>query len=140
MEEINSPFFNIIDDDARRIEITKVLGPLGSKWKENKEVAAARVYYREINKTLSEEMLRNTMALLVKVNNFLAQIDPAETYKDKNGYIQFTYDFKKVVDTASKVPELLKSLRATKELVLKDREDEGGMRGSLEKGILEDGG
>ena len=139
MEEIDSPFFNIINEKDRSKEIIAVLGPLGPKWKESKEIAAARVFWRERNWTIAEDMLRNTMAMLVKTNNFLASIDPAETYEDRTGKILFKHDFKKMVDTAKQIPDLLKSLRATRELVLKDREDEGGMRGALEKGILEDG-
>lgn len=139
MEEINSPFFNIINEAERSEEIIKVLLPLGPKWKESKAITDARTFWRNRNWTISEDMLRNTMAMLVKTNNFLATIDPAETYEDRSGKILFKHDLKKTVDTAKAIPELLKSLRATKELVLKDRDDDGGMRGSQEKGILEDG-
>lgn len=139
MEEINSPFFNIVNEKDRSKEISAVLDGLEPRWRPDKLVKAAQVFYRSINRTLSEDMLRNTMSLLAKINIFLASIDPSETYKDRNGFVQFKYDFKKVVDTSTRIPLLLESLKKTKDLVLRDKEDAGGMRGSLEKAALEDG-
>jgi len=139
MEEINSPFFNLRDDKERSKEIVAVLAGLGPRWRPDKLVESARVFYVNCNRTISEDMLKNTMALLVKTNTFLSNVDPSETYKDKNGFIQFKYDFKKVIDAAKAIPGLLESLKKTKDLVMWDREENAGMRGSLEKNILEDG-
>lgn len=139
MEDITSPFFSIVDEQERSKEIIAVLTHLPNTWKPDVKVKAAMIQYKKLNKSIAEEMLRNTIKLIVKINDFIAQIDPAETYKDKSGYLQFKYDFKKILDTAKQVPDVLKALRTTRELALKERQEDSGIRGSLEKTVFEDG-
>lgn len=139
MEEASSPFFNIINEEERSAEIISVLSHLPKSWKPNKEVNIAIGFYRERNKTISEDMLRNTIKLLAKISDFIGGLDPAETYEAKDGRILYKNDVAKLVATSKQIPELLKSLRSTRELVKKDREEEDAMRGSREKAVFEDG-
>jgi len=138
MEETKSPFYNILNEEERSREVIKVLDHLPKAWKPDAKVKAAQVCYTENDRSVAKDLLKNAIRLLIKIDNFISSVDPGETYKDKQGVVRYKHDFKKLMDTSKQIPPTLEQLRKTMELVSKEEEAEGGIRGSLEKTVFED--
>lgn len=137
--DIKSPFSIILSTEERTKEIKKIIKELNGSWMPDQIVREACLFYKESQKTVSSEILDNTIGVMLKINNFLATLDPGETYTDKFGNIKFTHDFKKIVSTVKEVPGILETLNKVKEQVLKEQEVDTGMRGNKTKSLFEGG-
>lgn len=137
--DLKSPFSIILDSKDRIIEIKKVVLELHGAWEPDTIVEEACEYYKENKKTVSSEILDNTISLMLRINAFIKDINPADTYVDKFGNIKFKYDFLKIVNAAKQIPSILATLNEVREQVLKEQEVDAGMRGSRQKSIFESG-
>jgi len=137
--DIKSPFSIILSSEEKIKEIKKITAGLGPEWELDSFVIDACVFYKESQKTVSSEILDNTIGLMLRINAFLKDLNPNETYEDKFGNIKYKHDFTKIVAAAKQVPGLLQTLNETREQVLKEQEVDSGMRGNKQKSIFESG-
>lgn len=137
MVDSESDFYNIPDDNVRSEEVIKIMTGLPKDWKPDELVQEALNYYRTTTETVSEKVLKNTIALLERINDFVTTINPAETYTDKYGNIKFLHDFKKVMGAAKELPPLIETLKKIKDSVAKEKDDIK-VRGQKLKSALED--
>lgn len=138
MEDHRSDFFVIFDEEERATDI-KTLINLPKGWKEDKEVKEARKFYSEKSSSIAVKMLKNSITLISKINKLLGELDPSETYIDRQGVEKYKHDIKKMVETLDKVPDVLESLDKTYKQVQKQLEEDSGMRGSKVKSEFEEG-
>lgn len=137
--DIKSPFSIILSREERTTEIKKIIKELSGTWMPDVLVNEACIFYKESQKTVSSEILDNTIGVMLRINTFLSTLDPGATYSDKFGNIKFVHDFKKIVSTVKEVPGVLKTLNEVREQVLKEQEVDTGMRGNKSKSVFENG-
>jgi hypothetical protein len=92
-------------------------------------------FYNERSHTPTTKYLDSALNALDKVAKYFDSVDFLET--DKFG--KLVHEPKKVTDLLSATPKLMEGLRVAREAIKKEQELEGGIRGSGQKGIYEDG-
>ena len=137
--DIKSPYSIVLDSEERTKEIIKIIKELPNGWIPDQDVKEACHYFKESQKTVSSEILDNTIELMLRINDFLSTLDPKETYEDKFGNLKYKNDFTKIVNAAKQVPGLLKTLSEVREQVLKEQEVDTGIRGNKQKSLFENG-
>lgn len=91
--------------------------------------------YKKKTMTASAALLQDTKVAVFNLRKLLRELDPNET--DDKGKPK--YPINQIVSAIEKVPQLAKSLVEAERIVNKEIEEEGRVRGSLDKTIGEDG-
>lgn len=130
-----SDFNNILDKEKRTTEILNQIGGLPENWKIDNEIEEAIEFYKERTKTISSILLEDAEHAAHTLSNFMRTIDLHE--KDDKG--KYVNDAKSIADTLAKIPKVIDSLQETAKKVKKELEEKGNARGSISKGIFEDG-
>jgi len=135
MEDVRSDFYDIVDEDERRVEVLKFLTELPSTYTTDKQVEDALDLYKKMSEGVSVKILKDTM---IMVNNLRkAMVDMDFTERDKSG--KPVYDYGKALDLAGKVPTLLKNLKDIYREIEREAEEQHLMRGGRLKATFEDG-
>lgn len=128
-----SDFMYIIDEVDRSKEIIKAQG-MHSKWKPDKMVKEAMVFYSSFKSTASI-MIDNNRKLIAKLLEYADGIDLKEELdngKPKFGMKEYAATIKEINDLTIKINDAEKTLTA-------NLNAESKMKGQGEKTVLEDG-
>lgn len=135
MEDVRSDFYDIVDEDERRVEVLKFLTELPPTYKPDKEVAEAQKEYLRLSEGMSVKLLKDAMVMISKMRVAMLATDFSE--KDKQG--KPVYDIDKVMKYVRGIPDVLKSLKETYREIEREAEEEHLMRGDRRKAVFEDG-
>lgn len=91
--------------------------------------------YRQLTTTISQELLRSTKVAIDKVREFLETIDLTAT-DDKGKPI---YTINSVTTAIKQIPQLAKDVMDAEKAVAKEIQEQGRVRGSSEKTLMDDG-
>jgi len=91
--------------------------------------------YKSKTMTSSAALLQDTKIAVYNLRKLLRELDPSET--DDKGKPK--YQINQIVSAIEKVPQLAKSLVEAERIVNKEIEEQGRVRGSMDKTIGEDG-
>ena len=123
--DIRSDYQYITDDEERLEAVKKGIG-LSEEWKPDTDVKKAIELYRGFD-SVAVRLLRVAYNGIDKVQNTLKDLEPKDT-KSLKDYL-----------TALKmVPDVVSSLKEAEKAIIDDT-DFGEARGSIEKGMFEDG-
>ena len=134
MEDVRSDFYDIIDEDERRLEVLKFLTELPSTYKPDEKVKAAIIFYTSFE-GISVKILRDTMTMVNNLRVAMVEMDFKE--RDKSG--KPIHDHTKAMISAGRVPELLRNLRDVYREIEREAAEEHLMRGDRKKAVFEDG-
>lgn len=135
MEDVRSDFYDIIDEDERRVEVLKFLTELPSNYKPDKVAAEAAKHYAKLSEGMSVKILKDTMIMVNNLRKAMVEMDFEE--RDKSG--KPVYDYGKALDLAGKVPLLLKNLKDIYREIEREAEEAHLMRGGRLKATFEEG-
>ena len=133
--DARSDFHNILDEDTRAKDIVEQVAGLPKDWEPDEKVKVAIDFYRKRSQTISSILLEDGEHAAGKLSTFLRNINLNER-NDKGGLV---YSPKAIADVLKTLPDVVTSLIETKKKVAKDQKEAGGARGSVEKGVFEDG-
>lgn len=132
MYDHKSDFAHIIDEDERsEIVIQNVISR--DNW-EPSHLEEASNLFKELQKTLSSELLQSAKTAAYKLNLYFNEVDLMEV-DDKGKPI---HDAKKLVATIGSISETITGLESLEDKVLKEQELNSKMRGQREKKMFED--
>ncbi len=129
-----SDFLDILDLEERSREIIDNLD-LPKGWEPNSLVKEAIEFYIEREDTVSNRLLQAGIEGAEKIAKFIKDID-LKQLDDKGKPI---YNVKQIQDTIAALPKTVASIIAAQKEVKKERENNSGARGAIEKGTFEDG-
>jgi len=135
MEDVRSDFYDIIDEDERRIEVLKFLTELPPNYKPDKEILFAASEYTRMSESMSVKILKDTMIMVNNLRASIVEMDFEE--RDKSG--KLVHDYNKALSLADKIPGLLRSLRDIYREIEREAEEQHLMRGSRLKATFESG-
>ncbi len=130
-----SDFNNILDEETRKNKILEEIGGLPEGWEPDAKMNVAIDFYKERTKTISSMLLEDGEHAAGKLSTFLRTINLSER-NDKGALV---YNPKAIADVLKTLPSVVESLQETKKKVAKELKEMGGARGSVEKGVFEDG-
>lgn len=129
-----SDFVDIVDKEERSKEVASSLS-LPEDWKPSKLVEDAIAFYLEREETVSSKLLKSCLIATDKMGKFLEELNLSET--DEKG--KLVHNVKQINDTIKQVPATIKSLIEAQREIKKEKESKSGARGSIQKGMMEDG-
>ena len=135
MEDVRSDFYDIVDEDERRIEVLKFLTELPSNYTPDEKADEAAKFYAKMSEGMSVKILKDTMIMVNNLRKAMVDMDFEE--RDKSG--KLIYDYGKALDLAGKVPILLKNLKEIYREIEREAEEHHLMRGGRMKATFEDG-
>jgi hypothetical protein len=135
MEDVRSDFYDIVSEDERRVEVLKFLTELPPTYTPDKEVQEAIKEYCRLSEGMATKILKDTMIMVNNLRKAMVEMDFEE--RDKSG--KPVYDYGRALDLASKIPNLLKSLKETYREIEREAEEQHLMRGGRKKATFEDG-
>lgn len=128
-----SSYAYIMDEKERLNEVIRQEG-LGKNYKIDSDLQDAMEEYKKHVKTVTSELVDSTRIAIKKLSDYLANIDLYE--EDEKGKPKYTIS--NITSALKQIPDLLEQLsRVEKKLIEEIEETE--VRGSQEKGIMEDG-
>lgn len=130
-----SPYSYITDDNLRLQAIIEQEG-LPKNYRLDKEMLALVELYKKLTTTTSLLLLEDTRTAIDKIRKFLRDINLNEK-NDKTG--NPVYSVSTITATIAKIPQLIKDLNEAEKVVVKEIEEAGRTRGSVEKKVFEDG-
>lgn len=125
-----SDYMYIIDEDERLKEILKQEG-MPADWKPDKEVKAAMEVYKSLTQTTASLALEDSKICLEKIRKFIREYDlsssddPVKAAKD-------------LTSTAKLIPGYIKEITEMEDIVNKELNEGGRVRGQAIKTIMED--
>ncbi len=126
--------YMFITDEEERLNVIKEQEGLPKNWKPDEALEKAIKAYKLLTTTTSSLLLEDTKILIDKVRTQMKEIDlNAKDDKDKPIYTLNT-----ITSTIKQIPSLVKELREAEESLNKELAEQGLMRGSKAKKILED--
>ena len=132
MFDHKSDFAHIIDEEERSsIVIQNVISR--DNW-EPSHLGEASTLFKELQKTLSSELLESAKVAAYKLKQYFNEIDLKEL--DRNG--KPVHDAKKLVSTIGSIGETITGIESLEDKVLKEKELNSKLRGSREKKMFED--
>ena len=135
MEDVRSDFYDIIDEDERRVEVLKFLTALPSTYEPDEKAAKASEFYRQRSEGISVKILKDTMIMVNNLRSAMVNMDFEE--RDKSN--KPVHDFAKAMTLAGQVPELLKKLKDIYREIEREADEQHLMRGGRLKATSEDG-
>ena len=135
MEDVRSDFYDIVDEDERRVEVLKFLTELPSDYTPDEKAEEALKAYAKLSEGMSVKILKDTMIMVNNLRAAMVNMDFNE--KDKSG--KPVHDFGKAMDLAGKTPDLLKKLKDIYREIEKEAQEQHLLRGGRLKAVFEDG-
>jgi hypothetical protein len=135
MEDVRSDFYDIVDEDERRVEVLKFLTELPSTYKPDKEVLEALEEYAKLSEGMSVKLLKDAIIMINKMREAMLKTDFNE--RDKSG--KPVHDIDKVMRYVERIPILVRSLKESYREIEREAEEEHLMRGGRMKATFEDG-
>lgn len=129
-----SDFYEEKNDSVRHEEVRKNVYGLPAKWKPDAKVKAAMELYVS-KQSVFVKLLNSAEVAVNNTSKYLESVDLFEL--DEKG--KQAHDVNKLVAAVEKLPKLIKSLSEAKKAVDKELEKSTGVRGSVDKGLFEDG-
>lgn len=134
--DFRSDFIDIKDSEERTKEIKLNIG-LPAEWKIDKVVNEAIIFYnKRENSTTEMQLLEAGLEAASKLGEHLKKIDLDERSEKSN---QPVHDPKKIQSVIELLPKTVKSLIETKREIKKEKASSTDARGSISKGMFEDG-
>lgn len=134
--DFRSDFIDIKDIEERTKEIKLNIG-LSTDWKIDKVVTEAINFYnKRENSTTEMQLLEAGLEAANKLGEHLKKIELDERNEKTN---QPVHDPKKIQSIIELLPKTVKSLIETKREIKKEKSNNTGARGSIQKGMFEDG-
>lgn len=127
--------YSYITDDKLRLQAIIEQEGLPANYKLDKEMLSLIELYKKMTMTTSLLLLQDTRTAVDKVREFLRNIDLDE----RNNSGMPVYSVSTVTTTIAKIPQLIKDLNEAEKTVVKEIEEAGRTRGSVEKKVFEDG-
>lgn len=135
MADPRSSYAYIVDENERFDLIKKQEG-LADNYKITKELQSAIDVYKELSKTVSSQLLKDTYIAIDKVREFLRNVDL--TLVDDKGKPVYTVNT--ITATIKQIPQLAKDIMEAEKQVNADILELGRKRGGNEgKALFEDG-
>jgi hypothetical protein len=128
--DIKSDYNYILNEKEKAEEIRKDL-KLDDKWKMSDDLKKAIDFYRERNKTVSSEILNNSLFIANKLSN-----EMKKTVEDNDLSIA---DIEKISKGLTQMPNIVASLQKLEQTVLKEINEKTDKVGSQTKALFEDG-
>ena len=135
MEDVRSDFWDIVDEDERRVEVLKFLTELPPTYKPDNAVKEALKEYKKLSESMSVKILKDTMTMVNNLRISMVKMDFEE--RDKSG--KPIHDYGRSMDLAGKVAPLLKNLESIYREIEKELDEQNLMRGSRIKAAFEEG-
>jgi hypothetical protein len=129
-----SDFFDIVNEEERRLEIIKYLD-LPDNWIPDDKVLEAVEFYKTRSETIGSKLLRNIVIGVNNIGEMFKDIDV--NAMDERG--KPVYNIAQLVTAAKSIPALITALKEAQEEVNKELKSKSIARGSIEKSIFEDG-
>lgn len=135
MYDPRSTYDEFVDPDERAEKIREQEGFPKYVRLKSKLMDRCIAAYQQKTMTASAALLQDTKVAVYNLRKLLRELDPNET--DDKGKPK--YPINQIVSAIEKVPQLAKSLVEAERIVNKEIEEQGRVRGSMEKTIGEDG-
>lgn len=120
------------EEERRKVVLSSMYGV--DKLKLDEVTTKAEEFFKELTTTPLTRHLDAALDALEKLTNYYKEVDFEKV--DFNG--RPLYEAKKLVDTIASSPKVMAAIKELKDLIRKDQEQEGVIRGSGEKSIYED--
>lgn len=117
-----------------REEIIKTDLKLPKEWEPDEKVKLALDKYRELNTTMSMELLEDALFGVNKLREYFKGVDFLEVTKDG----RMAHDPAKFKGVLKDLPEIVKSLKKLREEIRQELDEDAGVRGQVQKGMFED--
>lgn len=91
--------------------------------------------YKQLNTTVTQELLDSTKIAISKVREFLENVDLNAT--DAKG--KPVYTINSITSAIKQIPQLVKDIMETEKMVAKELEEQGRARGGNRKSLMDDG-
>lgn len=135
MEDVRSDFYDIIDEDERRVEVLKFLTALPSSYEPDEKMLEAIAFYKESSEGMAVKLLADAFVMVGKMRTSMRNTDFEE--RDKSG--KPIHDIDKVMRYVERLPQLLKSLKESYREIEREADEKHLMRGGRMKATFEDG-
>lgn len=128
-----SDYSYIVEEEARLKEVCITNGLEIPKFTDLQKTCIE--LYKKLTTTISQELLRSTKIAIDKVRTFLETIDLTAT-DDKGKPI---YTINSVTTAIKQIPQLAKDVMDAEKAVAREIQEQGRVRGSSEKTLMDDG-
>lgn len=135
MYDPRSDFYDKKNLAERESLVLESVYGLPDKWKPDAKVKAAADFYKEVSGNIFVRLLESAEIAVENAAKYMTSVDLFEV--DDKG--KQTHDVNKLVAAIDKVPKLIDSLSKARKSVEKELSTDSGARGSIEKGMFEDG-
>ena len=129
--------YKIIIDEKERLKEIKAYLMLPEKWKIDKKLQEAIDFYKEKSYSVIKHLYDGAVIAVMAVDNELRNAEELMKITDKSG--KPVYDLSKITSAISKVPQLMKNLKAAEQEIIKEEQSTSKKTGSKEHNIFEDG-
>ena len=127
----------LLDEKDREKELIKDIQGLPKKWKPDKDVKAAMVFYTKFE-TVIEKLYKQSLKSATDIGDYLANTKALLAERDVHG--KPVYDIAKITASVQKVPKLMQDLKAAFKEVVKEQEDNSNKKkGSKSFNMFEGG-
>ena len=135
--DIKSNYNYMTDLEVRTSEIKKDIG-LPDKWKKDKVIEEAILFYNKMSKSIIEELYEGAVKAATDVNEYLKQTDIL--LKSRTNAGTPVYKISDITNGLKSIKVIMRDLKEAYKEVVKEKEDlEGKKKGSKEFNIFEEG-
>jgi hypothetical protein len=132
--DAKSDFASILDDEERLRQIKAFVRGLSPEWKPDTLVEQAIDFYKKLSETVTTKLYEAALIGISKMEKHLRTVNFSDV--DKSGKPK--YNAKQYNDLLMKLGDTMKSLKQLEDIIMREREAKGNLRGGRNKGFFED--
>lgn len=134
--DVRSHYMSILNEDDREEAIREGIS-LPSDWRKTDELLTAIKYYRENSKTPSSGLYEASVISAAYIEELLKE--PKELLEKTDGKGNYIYKLDNVTKMLKDLPEIMKKLHEARVQVIKELEENTGLKGGKTAAVFENG-